>query len=338
MAIAPLVSIITPSFNRAAIIHETAQSIFNQTYPHWEWVIVDDGSTDNSWELLQQYAAKDQRVKIFKRNRGPKGACVCRNIAVERCSGDYLIFLDTDDLIEPFCLANRLNALKSEPELDFGIFPSLMFKKIPFDLNLWWNIDKTYSELHRQFYQDAICQGTGILIKKAAFIRVGSWNEELHLWQDIDLFFRLFIQNYKYKKFFQLPPDLHNRVNSQSLSRSNFLELKKLISRVQVVKNTVHLLKQANRSNELREIRFMVAEIASGFIRSRNFKHGKELASWAFNEGIFNQREHLAVKKLRLYYLVRLYKFNLWQNIPDTFTQLFKVPFSSTLGKLAYRK
>src|SRR5579875_652313 len=102
-----VVSIITPSFNRADIVGETAASIFNQTYPHWEWVIVDDGSTDNSWEVLQQLAAKDERVKIFRRNREPKGACACRNIAIENCSGEYLIFLDTDDLLASFCLEQR---------------------------------------------------------------------------------------------------------------------------------------------------------------------------------------------------------------------------------------
>jgi len=84
----PLVSIITPSLNCADIIHETAASIFSQTYPYWEWVIVDDGNRDNSLENLEECEAKDEQVKIFKRDREPKGAFACRNIAVEKSTGD----------------------------------------------------------------------------------------------------------------------------------------------------------------------------------------------------------------------------------------------------------
>ncbi|MDA9019075.1 glycosyltransferase, partial [Flavobacteriales bacterium] len=62
-----MISIITPSFNRAYIIDETAQSIFNQSSSDWEWIIVDDGSTDESWGKLQSYAASDSRVRVFQR-------------------------------------------------------------------------------------------------------------------------------------------------------------------------------------------------------------------------------------------------------------------------------
>ena len=79
-----MISIITPNFNRAYIIEETAESILNQTNDNWEWVIVDDGSTDASWETLKSYQARDSRIRVFKRNREPKGACTCRNIGVEK--------------------------------------------------------------------------------------------------------------------------------------------------------------------------------------------------------------------------------------------------------------
>ena len=122
----PLISIITPSFNRSEIIHETAESVFNQTYPHWEWIIVDDGSTDNSWEILQGYASIDPRVRIYKRDRDPKGGAACRNIAVEKCSGDYLVFLDTDDILASFCLEQRVSAFMEDPTRDFILFPMLL--------------------------------------------------------------------------------------------------------------------------------------------------------------------------------------------------------------------
>ena len=66
------VALITPSFNRAYIIRETAESIFAQTHENWEWIIVDDGSTDDSWEVIQSIVQKDHRVKAFQRTLPPR--------------------------------------------------------------------------------------------------------------------------------------------------------------------------------------------------------------------------------------------------------------------------
>ncbi|MFT3846463.1 MAG: glycosyltransferase family A protein [Lacibacter sp.] len=332
---ATIVSIITPSFNRADIVHETAESIFNQTYPHWEWIIVDDGSTDDTWKLLEGYAANDSRVKIAKRSREPKGACTCRNTGVDIASGEYVMFLDTDDLIEPFCLQNRVDSMLAHPELDFGIFPSLMFSKKPHDLNLWWNTDKPVSELKRQFYQDAIAQGTGILIKKESFIKVGKWDEQLHLWQDIDLFFRLYIQGYQYRKFFQLPPDLHNRVNEKSLSRSSFLTWEKLKSRIAVVKNTVALLKQYQKTEFITEARYMLAEIVSGLARTGRFTEAGDFVNWGKEEKVISAHEMNLLKNYMMYYRFKLYKIPFLKFMENRVYKELSV--ENTLGKLKYQ-
>jgi len=167
-----IVSILTPNFNRASFVAETLESILAQTYLNWECIVVDDGSTDNSPDIIKNYAKKDARIKLFNRRRSPKGACTCRNEGVNISTGKYVMFLDTDDLLEPFCLAQRVKTMFDNPTLDFAIFPSLLFRNQPYDLNLWWNIDKPEPELIRQFHQDAICQGTGVLWKKEAFNRI----------------------------------------------------------------------------------------------------------------------------------------------------------------------
>ena len=161
-----VVSIITPSFNRGYIVEETAASILAQTYPHWEWIIVDDGSTDDSWEVLSKIAAKDQRIKLFKRDRGPKGACACRNIAVEKSTGTYVMFLDTDDVLASFCLEQRVAAMQQHADCDFVIFPMLMFEKNLDDLNVLWNVDNERDDISRILTGDAVCQGTGTSLEK----------------------------------------------------------------------------------------------------------------------------------------------------------------------------
>lgn len=117
-----VVSIITPLFNTEKYISETIESVLNQSYPYWEMIIVDDGSTDDSCHIVNEYAAKDNRIKLYKRDRLPKGGNVCRNIGIEKATGEYIMFLDSDDLLYPLCLENRVNIIKRNKELDFAVF------------------------------------------------------------------------------------------------------------------------------------------------------------------------------------------------------------------------
>jgi glycosyltransferase involved in cell wall biosynthesis len=329
------VSIITPSFNREKLVVETAQSIFSQDYPNFEWIIVDDGSTDNSRRVLQGFAENDSRVKIFKRSRTPKGACVCRNQGVEYSTGKYLIFLDTDDLLEPFCLKQRVESMEQHPELDFAIFPSLMFQNTPFDLNLWWNIDKEASELQRQLHQDAICQGTGVIWRKDSFVKIGLWDEQLLLWQDIDLFLRAYLQKYNYKKFFHLPPDLHNRMHETSLSRGDFFVYEKQLSRIVVVKRAVELIKANHLEDYLKETIYMLVEIASGLFRSKHHTEANNLLGWAFDEKIISLAEYRQLKKLVWLHKLKLTKFSSIHRYMQK--SLLKYHTPNTLAKIPYK-
>lgn len=333
---APRVAILTPAFNREDLVAETLDSILAQTYPNWENIVVDDGSTDRTKEIVAGYAARDPRFRPYDRSREPKGACTCRNEGVEKSRADYVMFLDTDDLIEPFGLEQRVAALEANPELDFGIFPSLMFEKTPNDLGLWWNIDKPgEDELSRQFKQDAICQGTGVLWRRDSFVKIGMWDEKLLLWQDIDLFLRAYIQDYRYAKFFDLPPDLHNRVNYSSLSRGNFHNPGKTRSRAEVVRNAVALLKAHGKSDRTREARYMAMEVISGAARSGMSDLASELRDWALAEGVFSRSEANAASLATFLYRTRLSRLPVlsgWvRSIEERFT-----PQGVTLGTLPY--
>ncbi|OAB80215.1 glycosyltransferase family 2 protein [Cochleicola gelatinilyticus] len=93
----PLVSIITPMYNAAPYIEKTIQSLQKQSYLHWEQIIVDDASTDNSVEIAEMLSAKNARIKIIKLSEN-KGAAYCRNLATEAAKGSMIAFLDADDL------------------------------------------------------------------------------------------------------------------------------------------------------------------------------------------------------------------------------------------------
>ena len=89
----PTVSVIISLFNRANLIVVTLDSLINQTYKNWEAIVIDDSSTDDSFNIVKEIAKEDVRIKSYKRNRSPKGASTCRNIGIENATSEYLIVL-----------------------------------------------------------------------------------------------------------------------------------------------------------------------------------------------------------------------------------------------------
>jgi len=288
----PLISFITPTFNREKLLVQTLESLRAQTDPRWENVVVDDGSSDGTVDLVRSCCRQDPRFRFMVRERAPKGACTCRNIGVEQARGKYVVFLDSDDLAAPHCAEQRAREMEAHPNLDFGVFQALLFESTPGDLGRWWNIDKpNVDELTRQFMQDVLCQGTGPAFNKASFIRVGMWDETLTLWQDVDLLFRLYIQGYRHKKFLHLPADVYLRESPQSLSRSDFFARHKLESRFRVVQKAVRLLIENAQSARVREARYMAAEVISAAARSHNDDLAATALRWAKDCKVLNQVE-----------------------------------------------
>ena len=335
----PVVSIITPSFNRAYIIDETAESIFAQTYPHWEWVIVDDGSTDDSWQKLESYAAKDKRVKILKRQREPKGACSCRNIAIENSTGQYLICLDTDDLIASFCLEQRVKAMQEDTEADFIYFPTLLFKQKPDDLKLLWNIDKDEDEINRLLTGDPICQGTGTIWKKESFVKMGMFKESLLLWQDIELHLRAFLSGCVAKKRFDLPPDLFVRISDISLSRTGFHSLPKLNSRIAVFSETADQMQQKGMVEKYHKgLRYMFANIFIAAASSNYFNKANELLQMQKSWNLFTVAEQKILRQYQFIRKYKLYKIQVLQNKLHSAIMHIVGAQSDTIGKIPYQK
>lgn len=125
----PLVSIIIPTFNRAHILVETLDSILAQTYTNWECIVVDDGSSDNTKDLLSIYIKKDSRFFYHKRPRDrKKGANACRNYGFDISKGDFLNWFDDDDIMHPEKLQIQVKALVDSKD-KFSICQSLCFDK-----------------------------------------------------------------------------------------------------------------------------------------------------------------------------------------------------------------
>lgn len=113
-----LVSIITPNYNGVAVLSATIESVLAQTYQNWEMLIQDDGSTDDSFELVERFAKQDSRIK-WERNEQNMGAAMTRNNAIRRSEGTYLAFLDNDDLWLPTKLERHLEFMENN-QCDFS--------------------------------------------------------------------------------------------------------------------------------------------------------------------------------------------------------------------------
>jgi GT2 family glycosyltransferase len=109
-------SVVTPAHNAAATLAATLDSLIAQTFPEWEAIVVDDGSTDATGEIAAAYAARDARIRVVRQRQAGEGGA--RNTAVGRARNEWLLFLDADDWVAPGTLARFAAAIDADPALD----------------------------------------------------------------------------------------------------------------------------------------------------------------------------------------------------------------------------
>ena len=130
-----LVSIITPTFNAEKYIRATLQSVLNQSYQNWEIILVDDASTDLTVSIIEEFAQKDNRIKLFQLAEN-SGNGFARNVALEKAAGKYIAYLDADDLWFPLKLEKQIQFLKAN--------------NLPFTFSFYDCIDEEGNSLNRR--------------------------------------------------------------------------------------------------------------------------------------------------------------------------------------------
>jgi|SRR5690554_264154 len=194
----PLISIIIPVYNRQELVKETLDSVLDQTYQSWECIVVDDGSTDDTWEVLEAYAKKNTRIKIHKRHRAPKGAPTCRNIGADIANGQYLMFLDSDDLLISECLEYRIQKIEKNPYHSAWMFETGVFNMEIGDSKFLWNILNTeVDDVVRFLNQDMPWHTSGPIWLNENLLR---FNEEALSFQDWEYHLRFLTQSESYYK------------------------------------------------------------------------------------------------------------------------------------------
>ncbi|MBN3582537.1 glycosyltransferase family 2 protein [Algoriphagus aestuarii] len=220
---ADVVSILIPNYNKAPYLRECLDSVSAQTYSNWECIVVDDHSTDDSWEILKEYAEKDQRFKIIKRpDFLAKGGNVCRNYSLKIAKGEYCIFLDSDDVLADYCLYNRMGQIRKNRNLDFLAFSTALFEKEVYDAQFYWNFPNgNESILSRFLRMDVLWQTSGCIYKTGFLKGLNGLTANRKFWQDYELHLKALLSSSSYLIDFAQEPDVFIRNGDPtSLSRS----------------------------------------------------------------------------------------------------------------------
>lgn len=197
----PRISVIIPTYNRAHLLGETLDSVLNQTYKNWECIIIDDGSTDHTLELMKEYL-KDSRFSFIQRPEDKrKGACTCRNIGISNASGDYLQFLDSDDILASNKFESQLKSLNNSGAGYLAIckWGSIkpMWKKPRLYLGLptYLNTSKPEKLLKIFGRHTKYLPPHTYLIPAPILLKAGNWNEDLYINQDGEFFTRIILNS-----------------------------------------------------------------------------------------------------------------------------------------------
>jgi len=195
----PLVSVILPTYNRAHIVSKALQSVLAQTYRNFEVIVIDDGSTDNTKEIITNIACKDPRVKYFRNNenKGPAGA---RNVGINLAKGELIAFIDDD--VEWFSdkLERQVNLLQTLPE-DYAVVYSGSYKIIGAGAKRYGpskNIYPKEGDILNSLLKRNFVDTPSMLVRKNALFDVGLFDEKLPIMVDWELAIRL-SKKYKFK-------------------------------------------------------------------------------------------------------------------------------------------
>ncbi|MGA1980071.1 MAG: glycosyltransferase [Sedimentisphaerales bacterium] len=185
----PTVSIIIPTYNRSRLIARAVKSVLNQTYQNFELIIVDDGSTDDTREIVAGF--NDKRIR-YVRHEENKGEAAARNTGIKVARGGYIAYQDSDDEWFPEKLARQMELLENaSPQVGviytgFWKMENLRKTYIPFS----W-VNQKNGDIHRELLKGNFIGSPVVLIKKDCFNRVGLFDERLRNLVDWEMWIRI---------------------------------------------------------------------------------------------------------------------------------------------------
>ncbi len=190
----PLVSIIIPVYNREHLLGATLDSILQQSYPNWECLLVDDGSTDASWDVMLHYQKLDNRFKTYRRgSEHLPGGSGARNFGFEKSEGEYINWFDSDDLMFPNHLEKKVAALQANPMAEMVFCSCLHFTENLENTGKIWHVES--SNLLEDEVTDRVSIQTALPMFRRSYLETDSlFPEHIHMAEEWVLMCRLLLK------------------------------------------------------------------------------------------------------------------------------------------------
>ena len=278
----PTVSVIIPTYNRVHFLGETIQSVLNQTYRDFELIIADDGSTDNTEQLVKSFGS--DRIKYIQLKKNSGSSAVPRNTGLKAATGKYIALLDSDDTWLPDKLKLEVNFLDTHPSIglvysDYTYFGSRgSSEKTGFESKL----PVSGFVLKEMFLNNPIISDT-VLVRKLCFEKVGLFDESIVQCGDLDMWLRIAVC---FEIGYVDVPLARYRLHEKNrhLETGN-----SLIGEI------------TTRKKCLESSPFLLDEIAPEMMYQKYYRHYQALGNWYLNIGIPLKAREPFWKYLRLY-------------------------------------
>lgn len=224
----PLVSVVMPAYNAEKTIKEAIESILNQTYKNFEFIIVNDGSTDRTLNIIESYAKKDRRIAVLNNGKNC-GIAATRNNGTKKAKGKYIAVHDADDISLPDRLEKQKEFLEKNPAVGVvGSFLEIFDDKTKRIIGVR-KYPKEDKKLRKMIFFVCPIAQPAAMIRKEAFDKIGFYDEKYPPSEDIDLWFRI---GEKYK-FSNIQKSLvRYRYNPKSATGSRTKLMEKLANEI----------------------------------------------------------------------------------------------------------
>ena len=278
-----LISVVIPVFNVENYLRGTLNSILEQTYKNWELLLVDDGSTDGSLDIVEEFCSFDSRIKLYKRSVEPKGAPSCRNIGLTLAQGEYLIYLDSDDIIAPYCFQQRVEYLERY-NCDFAVFPLVGYYNKLFDaegmvFGYKPQGDDVFSLLARMLPFVVV---SNIYRRKALIDNNIFWDTELKSYQDSDYNLQTIKAGLSYK-ISNLLPDYFYRLSADNSICKKLNKASNCLSQIRFINKQTELYGANKKYNKA--LMICAAQVFQNILFS---DHCEEIANEFVKLSLFN--------------------------------------------------
>ncbi len=264
----PKVSVLMPAYNAEKYIAEAIESILSQTFTDFEFIIVDDGSTDSTWDLIQEFANKDQRIVAIKNEKNSQ-ICVSLNNGLAVAQGEYVVRIDADDTSPGDRIEKQVEFMDKNPEIVVSGGKIQICDHLMRPLN-FRSYNLTDSEVRASLFRYSPFAHPAVIYRLDAVKTAGLYNPDLRDAEDYDLYFRLG----RIGKFGNLEHVVHNlRLSEGSISQTRGRRQEKLTLFIRI-----KAVLEYGYSMTVKDKSYLILQFCSMYIVPYSFKF------WLFNK------------------------------------------------------